>query len=212
MNLNLDLDRSTVRAQVGIGTLIVFIAMVLVAAIAAGVLVNTAGFLQSSAQETGQKSSDQVTNRLEVVDAHGILDNNSAADRLATLNLTVRPASGSEDINLEEVTVKYQSENGEVETLTYAASAGATNFGVRSIQDTDGSLDSSPVVVNADSDRAQITISPADVTGGDSDGLPPSTSVTIEATTESGATTTISFTTPDSYSSGGNGDPIPLNV
>ncbi|WP_128475992.1 archaellin/type IV pilin N-terminal domain-containing protein [Halorussus pelagicus] len=59
------------RGQVGIGTLIVFIAMVLVAAMASGVLVNTAGFLQTKSEQTGQESVDSVVNRLQVTSKVG---------------------------------------------------------------------------------------------------------------------------------------------
>lgn len=67
------------RGQVGIGTLIVFIAMVLVAAIAGGVLLDTAGLLQSQAEDTGQSSSEQVSDRIQIFGTVGILDGGESA-------------------------------------------------------------------------------------------------------------------------------------
>ena len=100
------------RGQVGIGTLIVFIAMVLVAAIAAGVLINTAGFLQNQAEDTGTESTEQVADNLNVITEVGKVGADSAGtDQIGEVRIGVQPSAGADDINLAELTVQYVSDN-----------------------------------------------------------------------------------------------------
>lgn len=62
------------EGAIGIGTLIVFIAMVLVAAIAAAVLIDTAGNLQSRAKRTGEDAVDDVSGGIQVLNVEGEYD------------------------------------------------------------------------------------------------------------------------------------------
>ncbi|MFC6719369.1 archaellin/type IV pilin N-terminal domain-containing protein [Natrialbaceae archaeon GCM10025810] len=127
---------TTERGQVGIGTLIVFIAMVLVAAIAAGVLINTAGFLQTQSEATGEESTDQVSDNVQVVNSIGLTNNSDQIegdhwvgdgpgdDDVAHIELTVQKSAGSGDIDLSKSTVEYRHD--EAATLTYNGTKGDT--------------------------------------------------------------------------------------
>lgn len=75
-------SRNQERSQVGIGTLIVFIAMVLVAAIAAGVLIDTASLLQSQSENVGEESQSLVTNNLQIISQVGITNGEKIENKL----------------------------------------------------------------------------------------------------------------------------------
>jgi flagellin-like protein len=191
------------RGQVGIGTLIVFIAMVLVAAIAAGVLINTAGFLQSKSEQTGEQSSQQVTNRLQTVSTTGIVQDTSTDNpTIEEVNMTVKKAPGADDIDLANVTIQYIGPDGTTTlvagmssefTLRPGANFQQGFFNASTVKDADGSAS----VLNTPDDRLEIgvdlgqpetTLAP----------LEPGETATLTLTTASGGSTEVRIEAPQS--------------
>jgi len=181
-------DKPNERAQVGIGTLIVFIAMVLVAAIAAGVLINTAGFLQSSAQESGEQAAQEVTNRLQVVNSIGQVD----GDVVDTVEITVKKSPGAGNIDLSATIAQWTS-SGASADLTQGDTLGAETFTVSSVQDDGSSISTDPPVIDDAADRAKLTFDAAAIEG---TGLSEGQTATITFNTQSGGTTTVTISAP----------------
>jgi flagellin FlaB len=113
------------QADVGIGTLIVFIAMILVAAVAAAVLIQTSGVLQQKAQQTGKEATSEVASNLKISSVVGTTDGSSI--RVQKLNVTLELAAGGSSIDFSKVVIKYINESSTtVLGLQADASAGAT--------------------------------------------------------------------------------------
>ena len=151
------------RASVGIGTLIVFIAMVLVAAVAATVVIQTSEVLQNRAYAVGKQTIREVSTGLKIVDMTGYT--NADKTKIEYLAISVSPRAGSYDIDLNEtlVYVEYDelttlsldyanaSDDGGGTVAESASSSGvfhtlnhtmldSTNFGAIAIRDSDNSI------------------------------------------------------------------------
>jgi len=175
------------KGQVGIGTLIIFIAMVLVAAVAAGVLVNTSGLLQSKAEDTGSDAQAQVSNQIDVVSAAGKVDTTNYD--IETVTLTVKKSPGSDPIDLSAATIEYTS-GGESVTLTHASSTSGTEFATASEKGNSATiLDDNGERIKITIDASAIESSPAGIEAGED--------VTLRIVDQSGATTVYGVNVPD---------------
>jgi flagellin-like protein len=177
------------RGQVGIGTLIVFIAMVLVAAIAAGVLINTAGFLQSKGSATGEEASAQVSNRINVVSAYGNVNDSDSSEVVDYVNLTVRQAAGADNINLSKSTIQWIGPDTATTLVYDSGAANAENFTSSQIKG-----ENDPVLVDQ-SDRIKIVMNASGIT---TDGLKAGEEVQLTLATQYGSKTTYWASVPES--------------
>jgi flagellin FlaB len=192
--MEIEMPHKRDRGQVGIGTLIVFIAMVLVAAIAAGVLINTAGFLQSQSQETGESSSEQVTNRVDVVSAVGEqVDGNS----IGKVKVTVKQAPGAANIDLSQTIVQWTDDSGAYD-LTFqgtGSDAADSGFNVTNVQDGDSSIP----VLNDPSDRFQLQMDLSEYRANNA-GLSEGSTAELQINTQSGGTSNVILNVPQTLS------------
>jgi flagellin FlaB len=105
----------THRGQTGIGTLIVFVAMVLVAAIAGGVLINTSGYLDQQASTTGEETTEEVSESLIIVSETSITQPNS--EGIGFVDIFVELGPGSDPINMSNTVIIYNDDET-TKTLT----------------------------------------------------------------------------------------------
>ncbi len=188
------MDFGTKKGAVGIGTLIIFIAMVLVAAIAAAVLINVSGILQQKSMATGKEAIEQVSGNLVVVGIRGNTD--AGKTNIVNLNLTITAAAGAGRVDLSQLVVKVGNKNNE-STMTYVnGDTTTTKFNASEIRDPTNLFTTATPVIDG-SALVQINIDLASTNVN----LPVRTQYHLELIPERGASTVIDGITSSSYSS-----------
>jgi len=155
--------------SIGIGAMIVFIAMVLVAGIAASVLIQTSTKLESQAMSTGHQTTDEVSSGIAIFDIEGYADTANDGD-LSKLAIMVRPRAGTHGVDLGQTYIEladankkvilnytdsyYDEPDGQADIFSAAvfpeAAGGnpASEYGILVLEDADGSLEAATPVIN----------------------------------------------------------------
>jgi flagellin FlaB len=201
--------------DMGIGAMIVFIAMVLVAGIAASVLIQTANRLEIQAMQTGQETIGEVSTGLGVVAINGY--RTPSDENLSLMTISIQPRSGSFTIDLGQTYIELSDSDtkvvlmydntefhdtadidGDLFRATFYDGLGSTDFGIIVQQDADGSISNATPVINQ-GDQVMLTVNLNAVFSGSSLGLPTRTDVWGLIQPEEGAPGVFAFTSPASY-------------
>ena len=192
--------------SIGIGAMIVFIAMVLVAGIAASVLIQTSTRLEMQALKTGQETIHEVASGLKIEAIEGY----NSSKMIQKMAIEISTRAGSPHVDMTQTIVEI-SDGTHKYVLTFGGSVcnassvegsvfDVTNFGDQNdfdlivLMDRDEScLERNPVLNFGD--HVILALNCSAVFGG----LPPRTEVQGAVICEEGAPGIIGMTTPSSY-------------
>ena len=205
--LTLRIQISNKHAAIGIGSLIIFIAMILVAGIAASVFIQTMNSLEQQALQSGQEAIKDVSNGLRVTQVSGY-NNGSTITQIA---IFLRTTAGSDyiDLTYTYISLSDSSQNVilDINSSVYSntVSGGlfgtlndsnitSTTYGLMVIRDVDNSCNTTSPIINND-DLVVLLIN----TTACFSGIDVRTEVAGNVVPEYGISGVISFTTPSSY-------------
>ncbi len=149
-------------ASIGIGGLIIFISIVLIAGIAASILVQTSNTLELQATSTGSKTKSEVSAGISVYSVEGFA---TSGEDISKLVIMIRPLAGTEEISISNSYIELSDTNKKVifnySTTYYSNPDGLSNifdanvfpelgsqFGILVLEDFDNSISQLNPVIN----------------------------------------------------------------
>ena len=93
-------DRDVEAGSIGIGAMIVFIALILVAAVASTIIIKTAEELQQNAESTSDDTRKEISGKINVLQ---VMVNGSDGTDIDSLIVTAKVASGSMDVQVQDI-------------------------------------------------------------------------------------------------------------
>jgi flagellin FlaB len=192
----------------GIGAMIIFIAMVLTAGIIAYVIISTGSFLEIQSGNTGSQTIKEVSSGLKVSTIQG----HNSSGLIDKIVILITPLAGSPEIDLNGVLIEL-SDSEEKNVLEYSStywvngtsglvnlfdvdafSSVASEYGAIVLIDDDGSCNQTTPVVNR-GDSVMLAINTTAIFGG----IEENVNIMGNVIPEEGAWSIIEFRTPSSF-------------
>ncbi|MBU0762873.1 MAG: hypothetical protein KKD39_07585 [Candidatus Altiarchaeota archaeon] len=190
------------KGMMGIGTLIIFIAVILVAAVAAAVLVSTSGSLQQRGLSTGAQAEASVSTGAEIVSV--MAANGDSGHDIERFELLMRLQSGSEAMNFNNTVILFDTASTS-QNLVYNGTLSTDREQDTSVTTGDyrvyyvkqGPDYESGYLSRGDVVKAKFRCSDCSSTTADTGGVGENKRVRIKVVPRVGQAALVEFTTPD---------------